>query len=192
MIPIAPQTKALIFDLDGTLADTMPLHYKAWHETFAAFGVSCPQSFLENRNGIPTEIIVGQFNNDFGHMLDPMEFARAKEARVVHSLPSVQSIAPVAELVAHYRGQLPMAVATGGKWANVRVTLQALELQDAFLAIVTADDPVHPKPSPDILLEAARRLGVEPRYCQVFEDADPGLEAACQAGMMATDIRKYL
>lgn len=192
MIPVAPQVRALIFDLDGTLADTMPLHYKAWHETFAALGVSCPQSFLENHNGIPTEIIVSQFNDDFGHTLDPIAFAQDKEARVVHKLSSVQPIGPVAELVDRYRDQLPMAVATGGRRAHVRITLQTLGLQDAFAAIITADDPVQPKPSPDIFLEAARRLAVEPGYCQVFEDADPGLEAAFQAGMIATDIRKYL
>jgi beta-phosphoglucomutase-like phosphatase (HAD superfamily) len=192
MIPIAPHVRALIFDLDGTLADTMPLHYKAWHETFAAFGVTCPQSFLENRNGIPTEAIVSQFNDDFGHSLDPVAFALDKEARVVHKLSSVQPIAPVAKLVAYYRGRLPLAVATGGKRDHASLTLTALDLQDAFAAIITADDPVHPKPSPDIFLEAARRLDVEPRYCQVFEDADPGLEAACRAGMVATDVRQYL
>jgi beta-phosphoglucomutase-like phosphatase (HAD superfamily) len=192
MIPIAPDVKALIFDLDGTLADTMPLHYKAWHETFAASGVVCPQSFLESRNGIPTEIIVSQFNDAFGHNLDPVEFAHAKEARVVDGLLSVQPVAPVAELVDFYQGQLPMAVATGGRGVHANLILQALKLQNAFAAIITADDPVRPKPSPDIFLEAAQRLGVEPRYCQVFEDADPGLEAACKAGMVATDIRSYL
>lgn len=192
MIEIPAHVKALIFDLDGTLADTMPLHYRAWHETFAVYDVSCPQPFLESRNGMPTEMIVVEFNQHFGYQLNPPQFAREKEARARASLPSVQAIAPMAELVLHYRDELPMAVATGGRRANAMVTLESLGLKSYFAAIVTADDPVRPKPAPDIFLEAARRMAVEPTRCQVFEDADHGLAAARAAGMIATDIRPLL
>jgi HAD superfamily hydrolase (TIGR01509 family) len=82
-----------------------------------------------------------------------------------------------------------MAVASGGVRENVDLELEALQIRDVFQAIVTADDDVRPKPSPDIFLEAARRIGVAPEFCQVFEDGDLGLEAARIAGMLPTDVR---
>jgi HAD superfamily hydrolase (TIGR01509 family) len=82
-----------------------------------------------------------------------------------------------------------MAVASGGTRKNVTLELEAIQLKDFFEVILSADDDIRPKPAPDIFLEAARRLGVEPRYCQVFEDGDLGLEAAKAADMLPTDVR---
>lgn len=189
---IAPTVEGLIFDLDGTLADTMPLHYAAWYETFTAHGVTCPQAFLESLNGVPTEIIVSYFNETFGYCLDPERFAREKEIRVRAKLPQARPIPLIAAVVNSYRGRLPMAVATGGNLANAEMILQAIDMESCFEALITADDPVLPKPAPDIFLEAARRLQVEPSRCQVFEDADCGLEAARKAGMFSTDVRPLL
>lgn len=191
-IIIAPTVAGLIFDLDGTLADTMSLHYAAWHETFTAYGVTCPQAFLESLNGVPTEIIVTYFNETFGYCLDPEQFAKEKETRARAKLPQARPIPLIAAVVNSNRGRLPMAVATGGNLANAEMTLQAIDMASCFEALVTADDPVLPKPAPDIFLEAARRLQVEPRHCQVFEDADCGLEAARKAGMFTTDVRPLL
>ena len=98
----------------------------------------------------------------------------------------------MADLARRYAGVLPMAVASGGKAANVRRTLEATGLAGLFPVVLTADDDLAPKPAPDLFLAAARLLGVEPHYCQVFEDGDPGLEAARTAGMIATDIRPIL
>jgi beta-phosphoglucomutase-like phosphatase (HAD superfamily) len=191
-IIIAPTVAGLIFDLDGTLADTMALHYAAWHETFTAYGITCPQAFLESLNGVPTEIIVTYFNETFGYCLDPVQFAKEKEMRARAKLPQARPIPLVAAVVRNNRGRLPMAVATGGKLANAEMILQAIDMVSCFEALVTADDPVLPKPAPDIFLEAARRLQVEPDHCQVFEDADCGLEAARKAGMFTTDVRLLL
>jgi HAD superfamily hydrolase (TIGR01509 family) len=191
-ITISPTAAGLIFDLDGTLADTMPLHYTAWHETFTAYGVICPQAFLENLNGVPTEIIVTYFNETFGYCLDPEQFAREKETRARAKLPQARPIPLIAAVVNSYKGRLPRAVATGGNFTNAQMTLQAIGMASCFEALVTANDPVPPKPAPDIFLEAARRLRVEPRRCQVFEDADCGLEAARKAGMFTTDVRPLL
>lgn len=191
-IPVAPQARGLIFDLDGTLADTLPLHYAAWHETFARFGVSCPQSFLDRMTGIPTEETVERFNEEYGAALDPAQFARIKERAAFVRLPAAQPIVPVADLARLYQGRLPLALATGGVRANVDVVLSATALAGLFDAIVTADDPVRPKPAPDIFLEAARRLGIAPQACQVFEDGEMGLAGARRAGMIVTDVRPFL
>ena len=85
-----------------------------------------------------------------------------------------------------------MAVVSGSNRANVERALQAAGLRELFSVVLTADEGLPPKPAPDLFLEAARRMGVEPCYCQVFEDADSGLEAARQAGMLATDVRPVI
>ena len=191
MIHIAPHAKALIFDLDGTLADTMPLHFESWHETLASLGLICPQEFLETQRGVPTDKIVLEINRIFGHAIDPDAFAVEKQRRFRTKLGRVKPISVVADIVRRYRNRLPMAVATGGVRYNVNLILKAIDLHDCFGAVVTADDPVTPKPAPDIFLEAAKQLQVEPCDCQVFEDGDLGIEAARHAGMMVTDVRPF-
>jgi beta-phosphoglucomutase-like phosphatase (HAD superfamily) len=192
MIHVPPQVRGLIFDCDGTLADTMPTHWKAWHETFAAYGKTCPQAFLEKCMGIPSVRIVSLYNAAYGEKLDPQRFSAEKDRRSQEGLAYVGPIVPVVDVVRRYRGRLPMAVASGGIRKNVDMALEAIGLQGYFETILTADDDVPPKPSPAIFIEAARRLGVDPADCQVFEDGDAGLEAARQAGMIATDIRPFL
>jgi HAD superfamily hydrolase (TIGR01509 family) len=192
MLVVHPKAQALIFDCDGTLADTLDIHWEAWHETFAAAGVTCSQEFLESTTGSPTTRIVADFNKRFGHTLDVEQFSIEKELRVHENLSRVRPIRPVVELVHQYMGRLPMAVASGGSQASVMAILFTLGLQDHFSTIITADDPVEPKPSPDIFLEAARRLSAEPKHCQVFEDGDFDIEAAHKAGMIVTDVRPYI
>ncbi|MCB1921627.1 MAG: HAD family phosphatase [Candidatus Competibacteraceae bacterium] len=181
--------RGLIFDCDGTLVDTLPLHYAAWEETFAEWGLSCPLEFLLRHNGKPTDLIVALYNAEFSQALDIKKFTEDKERRTYALLDQAQPLEPVAALARRYHGHLPMAVVSGSNRANVERALQAAGLWALFPVALTADDGLPPKPAPDLFLEAARRLQVEPRYCQVFEDADSGLEAARCAGMLATDVR---
>ena len=192
MINIFPDTKGLIFDCDGTLADTMPLHMEAWCETFADYGEECPYEFVNRLKGTPAEKIVAMFNQKFGRKINPIKFAQDKNRRSRKKLNRAKPIDPVIRIVRNYRDKLPMAVASGGTRRNVLLTLEVIGLKDEFVTVITSDDKLKSKPAPDIFIEAARRMKVEPTYCQVFEDGDVGLQAARVAGMIATDVRPYI
>ncbi len=189
---VPDSVRGLIFDCDGTLADTLPLHYAAWQEASAALGLQIPLEFLLRHNGKPTDWIVALFNAEFDQNIDIIAFTADKERRTYARLDQAQPLEPVAALARRYYGRLPMAVASGSNRANVDRTLDAIGLRPLFSVVLTADDGLPPKPAPDLFLEAARRLGVAPQDCQVFEDADAGLDAARRAGMRATDVRPVL
>ncbi len=191
VLVVPGEIRGLIFDCDGTLADTLPLHYVAWEETFAALGLPCPMEFLIQHNGKPTDLIVVLYNTVFGSSIDVERFTADKERRTYALLDRARPIESVAALARRYRGRLPMAVVSGSNRANVERTLRAIGMRELFPVVLTADDGLPPKPAPTLFLEAARRLEVEPRQCQVFEDADAGLEAARRAGMLATDVRPF-
>ena len=192
MISVLPGMKGLIFDCDGTLADTMPIHIQAWCDTFADYDISCPEAFLHAVKGMPARKIVERFNRLHDCRIDPVAFARQKNARAREKLHESRPIDPVVAIVKEYRGKLPMAVASGGTRENVLLTLDAIGLQEYFTAVLTSDDNVRPKPDPGIFIEAARRMEVTAARCQVFEDGDAGLEAARRAGMAATDVRAFI
>lgn len=179
----------LVFDCDGTVADTMPLHYRAWLAALREHGQDFPEALFYEMAGIPTRRIVELLNERHGYALPVDDTAEDKERRYVEMIDQVRPIEPVVALVERYAGRFPMAVATGGTRAICTRTLSALGLVARFDAIVTADDVAHGKPAPDIFLEAARRLGVSPARCVAFEDAELGLQSARAAGMVVIDIR---
>lgn len=191
-ILIFPGVQGLIFDCDGTLADSMPHHIQAWQEAFAELGESVSQDFLEPLKGMPDIKIVDLFNSRFGRDLDARHLLAEKHRRFRKSIPRIQPIEPVFDLARRSYGRLPMAVASGGIRDNVLRTLETIGAAALFPVVLTADDGCPPKPEPDLFLEAARRMRIPPGNCQVFEDADLGLEAARSAGMFAFDVRPCL
>jgi HAD superfamily hydrolase (TIGR01509 family) len=192
MLTVYPHVRGLIFDCDGTLVDSMPLHMEAWREAMHAVGEPFRQDFIDRLKGMPAEKIVERYNQTYDRRIDPRAFARDKNTRAHRKLANVRPIAAVVGIVKQFHGRLPMAVASGGTRRNVELALTAVGLAGSFDLILTGDDRVAPKPSPEIFLEAARRLGIDPTVCQVFEDGEMGLIAARQAGMTATDVRPYL
>jgi HAD superfamily hydrolase (TIGR01509 family) len=192
MIKVYPGVEGLIFDCDGTLVDTMPLHMAGWHKAFSEFGVSCPDDFLNPLKGMHEEDIVELYNKQYGTDIDAKLLIKMKHDHFRKMINKVKPIKPVTDVASKYYGKLPMAVVSGGTRENVHMVLEKIKIKYYFPVIITADDPVEPKPSPEIFLEAARRINVEPCKCQVFEDGDIGLKAAIEAGMKATDVRKYI
>jgi HAD superfamily hydrolase (TIGR01509 family) len=188
-IQIPDVIKGLIFDCDGTLVDSMPVHMMAWEHSVKAQGGTWDYAYFFSKKGMPDKEIIELYNANFGFSLDVERTMKLKDEYFRSRHDQLKPIQPVVEIVLRYRNILPMAVASGSTKANVDFQLDALGIRNYFDVILTADDGIQPKASPDIFIEAAKRLGVAPRLCQVFEDAELGLEAARRAGMYATDVR---
>ena len=192
-LTVESHIRGLIFDWDGTLIDSMPTHYLAWRDTVQQLGAEFPEPLFYELAGVPSDRIVEVLNQEFGYKLDPYVVATAKEALFMEKyLSQAVLIEPVMEIARTNKGKRPLAVATGGVPPVIGQGLANNNLEDFFDAVVTSEDVARGKPEPDTFLEAARRLGVEPQFCQVFEDSDAGLEGARRAGMVATDVRPAL
>jgi HAD superfamily hydrolase (TIGR01509 family) len=174
---------AYIFDCDGTLADTMPTHYRAWQKALGEHADKFPEAMFYELGGVPTGRIVEILNERHGLSLDVEETVSHKEHLFLEFSHQIAAIEPVVSLARSYAGRKPMAVASGGHRRIVLNTLRALGIADLFQAIVTSEDYRRGKPSPDPFLEAALRLGVSPESCLVFEDTATGIAAANAAGM---------
>ncbi len=186
-----PLAKGLIFDIDGTICDTMPVHFIAWRETAAEHGIDfTPELFVEV-TGVPafqtSQYLKKKFNGDF----DEMEFTLTKERRYEQNMYKAKPIEPVVKLIRENKGKLPMACGTGGSQYLAWKTLEIAGVKDCFDHVVAAEDVVNHKPFPDTFLKAAELIGVPPEFCEVFEDGELGLQAAERAGMMSVDVTKY-
>jgi HAD superfamily hydrolase (TIGR01509 family) len=184
--------RGAIFDCDGTLADTMPLHYQAWVEALSARGAALSEQLFYDLGGVPTADIVRILNDRFAYTLDVEETAHAKEVLYEELLPRARPVDRVITLVREYHGHYPLAVASGGIRRLVDKTVSALGLSDHFLTVCTAEDVERGKPDPDLFLLAASRINVPAEDCIVFEDSELGLEAARRAGMQPIDVRPWL
>ena len=176
---------AYIFDCDGTLADTMPTHYKAWTTALGEHARDFPEALFYELGGVPTARIVEILNERHGHTLPVSATVEIKEAIFLKLSHEIAAIEPVVALARKYHGVKPLAVASGGHRRIVLNTLRALGIADLFQAIVCAEDYQRGKPSPDPFLEAALRLDVAPERCLVFEDTATGIAAATAAGMQS-------
>jgi HAD superfamily hydrolase (TIGR01509 family) len=186
------QPAGLIFDCDGTLADTMPLHWRVWRALAERHSFAFNEERFYALGGVPTRDIVTILAREQGLALDPLAIAREKEAGYLALLTEVAPIPAIVGIARAQRGQLPMAVATGGTRRVIEQVLRHLGVFDWFAAVVTSEDVTRQKPAPDIFLEAARRLGVPPAQCRAYEDTDLGMAAIRAAGMEAVDVRPLL
>ncbi len=181
--------QALIFDCDGTLTDSMPLHFVAWNQTMRRFGIEFPEDRFYELGGIPSDKIIRMLADEAKMSLDVLAVTQEKEQVFLDSLHQLEEIAAITSIVRENKGKLPMAVASGGFRNIVAKQIAHIGLEGWFDTMVTAEDTARHKPEPDVFLEAARRLGVAPANCMVYEDADLGIEAARRAGMQWVDVR---
>ncbi len=184
-----------VFDCDGTLADSMPLHFEAW-TSYLEDAAGAPSRFTLEMfhawGGRPEAEIFAALNRDHGYAIDPARGVREKEIRYRALLPRVRPVAAVADLARRLGAAgARMAVGSGSVRAIVEDTLRHLGLRDYFSVIVAAGEVPRGKPAPDVFLRAAEALGVEPTRCLVFEDAPPGFQAAESAGMRWVDVRPF-
>ena len=189
-IVIPSNIKGLIFDCDGTIADTMPIHYQAYMNALGENGRFFTQEMFYDLAGVPAVPVMEILKGKYSLEIDPQQIADEKEREFQNLLHEVDSIEAVENVIKEYHGKLPMIVASGGTRENIERTLKLVELDKYFDHILSADEVPNGKPAPDIFLTAAHRIGIEPKDCLVFEDADMGIRAAEAAGMQWVDVRK--
>lgn len=186
------EIKGIVFDCDGTLADTMPLHWRAWQVITRRHNLHFPQDRFYSLGGVPTRDILAMLSREQGIEIDPLAVAKEKEEAYLAHLHEVAPIHCVVDIAREYHGRIPMAVASGGTRNIIEMVLRHLGIRELFDAVVTSEDVTRQKPAPDIFLEAARRIDVPPRFCRGYEDTDLGMQAIRSAGMEAVDVRELL
>jgi len=189
---VPPHIKGLVFDCDGTLADSMPLHWRAWQMITQRHGLDFPQDRFYATGGVPSRDILKMLAQEQGRSLDHIAVAHEKEETYLQTLSQIEPIHAVVEIAKANHGRIPMAVASGGSQKIICLVLDQIKIRHLFDAIVTNEMVKNQKPAPDIFLEAARRIKVEPKACLAFEDTELGLQAIRSAGMEAVDVRESL
>lgn len=191
-LKVQPKAKALIFDLDGTLSNSLPVHLETWNIVGKKYGFVFDPQILIEMTGRPTIEFAERVVEQYGLSADPNEIMLLKQKSFWDMAHLLEPIDKVVSIVKKYHGKLPMSVGTGAGKKSTQVQLETLDLLKYFDAIVTAEDVTSHKPKPETFLECARLMGVEPHFCQVFEDGVLGIEAAEKAGMMVTDVRPFI
>ena len=182
--------KAVIFDCDGTLVDSMPAHFEAWCEALSIYGAAgiFKEDVFFAMGGRPTLDIVVELNDEYNLKLDPVKVAFAKREAFLQRISSVTLIDEVAAFAESLRGKVPLAIASGGSRMIIEKTLRAVGISDWFDEVVTADDVAEGKPAPDVFIKAARLLEVPPMDCLALDDAPAGIIAAQRAGMQVITV----
>lgn len=187
---LPPHIKGLVFDCDGTLADTMPLHWRAWQVIANKYKLHFPEDRFYALGGVPSRDILKMLAEEQSVTLDHVKAGHEKENAYLPLMAQVEPIHAVVEIARANHGKIPMAVASGGTQQIICDVLEHLKIRHLFGAVVTSEMVKNQKPAPDIFLEAARRIGVDPKFCRGYEDTELGLQAIRAAGMEAVDVRK--
>ncbi len=188
---VDPTARGLIFDLDGTIADSMPVHFIAYQNILKEYGIQFTPEVFETMAGVPAVGTIFMINEIYGTRMDPVLTGERKEAEYEKLMHLIKPVEPVVSLIREYGGKLPMAIGTGGYKRLAWKTLDILNLRSYFTVLVSSEDVERHKPFPDTFLKCAELMGVKPEYCQVFEDGALGIEAALSAGMMVENVTRY-
>lgn len=175
--------KAYLFDCDGTIANSMPLHYKAWKHILDQHNCPFPEEQFYAWGGRPIREILATLNILHGLDMPIDEIAVTKEKHYYSVISELEAVPEVLEHIHEAHGRVPFAVVSGSTRESVVRSLETLGLLDRFDTLVCAGDYTRSKPDPEPFLLAAERLGIAPADCLVFEDTDMGVDAAKAAGM---------
>lgn len=180
--------KAYLFDCDGTIADSMPLHYVAWSKALSEWNCEFSEDLFYAWGGMPVAEIISTLNEKQGLNMPVGDVSRRKEELYFEVLPQLTAVSEVLEHIEASYGRIPFAVVSGSTRDSVTASLETLKILDKFDTLVCAGDYQRSKPDPEPFLIAAERLGVAPEECLVFEDTDMGIQAATTAGMTSVKI----
>jgi HAD superfamily hydrolase (TIGR01509 family) len=180
--------KAYLFDCDGTVADSMPLHYIAWRQALAEWNCNFEESLFYAWGGMPVTEIISTLNKNHGLNMPVEQVAHRKEQLYYENLPQLKAVPEVLEHIELRHGQIPFAVVSGSNRQSVTASLAALNLLDHLDTLVCAGDYERSKPDPEAFFIAAERLRVSPQHCLVFEDTEMGIQAATGAGMSSVKV----
>jgi beta-phosphoglucomutase-like phosphatase (HAD superfamily) len=189
---IGSHIKALIFDLDGTLADSLPVHVATWNEVGRRLGFKFDTNMIIEMTGRPTIDFARKIALDFNLKEDPFDIVEMKQEAFRKAVVNLKPVPEVFSIALEYHGKLPMAIGTGASRRSATAQLGTLGIAHLFDAIVTANDVTRYKPEPETFLKCAGLMGVDPADCHVFEDGVLGIEAAKRAGMSVTDVRPFI
>lgn len=191
-IPIPDSIEAIIFDLDGTLADTMPVHYKACQLVCNEHGFDFPLDFFIEKAGMPTITVFELLMKELDLNYDGEKLGQKKEEKFLELIPEVKAIPEVESILLNYLNKIPLAIGSGGQNHSIDLTLKAIGHEDKFDAIVGCEDVANHKPEPDTFLKAAKLMNVSPENCLVLEDGEPGIVAATRANMIAINVKDFI
>ncbi|MDP3313837.1 HAD family phosphatase [Lutibacter sp.] len=191
MIEIPKTAKALIFDLDGTVANTMQNHFVAWRKAVLPYGIDFSANLFMQLTGMPQGATIKKLNEMFGTKMRPNEVGAIKSEYFRSGVHLTQEIDVVTNVVRKYHTILPLAIGTGSTKKGAQKTLEVLGMGHYFDFVVTADDVLNFKPHPETFLKCAKLMNVKSQDCVVFEDGILGIQAAEEAGMMVIDVNDY-
>lgn len=191
MITIPEKAKGLIFDLDGTIANTMPNHFKAWRNAVLPYGIDFDEELFMSLTGMPRTATIIKLNELFGTKMNPKQVGTIKEDYFNSLVFETKEIPVVANVIRSFHKKLPMSIGTGSTFEGARQTLEIIGMQHYFDIVITADDVLNCKPHPETFVKCAQLMNVKPEECLVFEDGELGMQAARTAGMMVVDVNDY-
>jgi beta-phosphoglucomutase family hydrolase len=179
---------AYLFDCDGTIVDSMPIHYVAWKKALGEWNCEFGEELFYAWGGRPTSEIISTLNQQQGLSMPVESVAHRKEEFYFEMLPELKAVPEVLEHIEAQHGRIPFAVVSGSARDSVTASLETLKLLDRFDTLVCAGEYKKSKPDPEAFLLAATKLGVPPKNCLVFEDTEMGIQAATAAGMAAVKV----